>query len=92
MEVEAGTGFFTARVVDALKRLGVEATMYALDASPAMLRALVERLLSVTSILGAAEDIRGSLAYARRFIDVPDEFNAVLHPAATSLPGGGAGL
>jgi len=77
LDVGAGSGFFTVKVVDKLRRYLPEAAFYAMDLTPAMLRVLVRKTSEVTPFLGIAENIRGSVKHARKYLKVPEKFDAI---------------
>jgi len=76
LDVGAGSGFFTMAVVEKLRQHLPEASFYAMDITPAMLRVLARKTSQVTPFLGVAENIRGSLEHARRCLKVPERFDA----------------
>jgi len=77
LDVGAGSGFFTLAVVEKLRQHLPEASFYAMDITPAMLRLLARKTSQVTPFLGVAENIRGSLEHARRHLKVPEKFDAI---------------
>ncbi|MFQ5999401.1 MAG: methyltransferase domain-containing protein [Candidatus Bathyarchaeia archaeon] len=77
LDVGAGSGFFTVRVVDKLRRHLPEASFYAMDITPAMLRVLARKTSQITPFLGVAENIRGSVEHARRYLKIPKKFDAI---------------
>ncbi len=77
LDVGAGSGFFTMAVVEKLRRHLPEASFYAMDVTPAMLRVLARKTSQITPFLGVAENIRGSLEHARRYLKVPEKFDAI---------------
>lgn len=77
LDVGAGSGFFTTAVVEKLRQHLPEASFYAMDITPAMLRVLARKTSQITPFLGVAENFRGSLEYARRYLKVPEKFDAI---------------
>jgi ubiquinone/menaquinone biosynthesis C-methylase UbiE len=77
LDVGAGSGFFTLAVAEKLRQHLPEASFYAMDVTPAMLRLLVRKTSQVTPFLGVAENIRGSLEYASRYLRVSERFDAI---------------
>lgn len=77
LDVGAGSGFFTIRVVDKLRRYLPEAVFYAMDLTPAMLQVLARKTSQITPFLGVAENVRGSVEHARKYLDIPEKFDAI---------------
>ena len=77
LDVGAGSGFFTMKVVDKLRRHLPEAAFYAMDLTPAMLRVLARKSSKVTPFLGVAENIQGSVEHTRKYLNIPEKFDAV---------------
>lgn len=77
LDVGAGSGFFTMRVVDKLRSHLPEAAFFAMDLTPAMLQVLAEKTSNITLFLGVAENIRGSVEHARRYLGIPEKFDAI---------------
>jgi len=77
LDVGAGSGFFTVRVVNELRRYLPKASFYAMDLTPAMLKVLARKTSEITPFLGIAENIRGSVEHARRHLNIPEKFDAV---------------
>jgi len=77
LDVGAGSGFFTVKVVDKLRRHLPEASFYAMDLTPAMLKVLVRKTSEVTPFLGVAENVRGSVEHARKYLSIPEKFDAI---------------
>ncbi len=74
LDLGSGTGFFTVRVAEKLRKLAPDLEVYAMDATPSMLKVLVNKYKKVTPIIGVAEDVRGSLNFSSGFMDLPSEF------------------
>ncbi|MEM3726425.1 MAG: class I SAM-dependent methyltransferase [Candidatus Bathyarchaeia archaeon] len=77
LDVGAGTGFFTVKVYRKLRERLPKVRFYALDATPAMLTALEKRGVGIVPFVGIAESIKGSINEARKFFEIPHEFDAV---------------
>lgn len=77
LDVGAGSGFFTVRVVDKLRKRLPRASFYAMDLTPTMLKILAKKTSEVTPFLGIAENIRGSIEQAKRYLNIPEKFDAV---------------
>jgi len=77
LDVGAGSGFFTTKVFDKLRRHLSELAFYAMDLTPAMLKVLAGKAPEVTLFLGMAENIRGSVEQASRYLNIPDKFDAI---------------
>jgi len=78
LDVGAGSGFFTVKVVDKLRRHLPTASFYAMDLTPAMLRVLARKTSEITPFLGVAENILGSVKHARKYLHIPERFDAIL--------------
>lgn len=76
LDVGAGSGFFTIRVASELKKQLPNALFYAMDATPALLRAVTKTDI-ITPFFGIAENIQGSINKAKQYADVPEQFDAV---------------
>jgi SAM-dependent methyltransferase len=78
LDAGAGSGFFTRRVDQALRAKGLRPRMYALDATPAMLRALAAKPdLRAVPFLGLLEDLEGSVREARAHQPLPEAFDGL---------------
>jgi len=77
LDVGAGSGFFTVKIVDKVSRHLPEATFYAMDLTPAMLRVLARKTPEITPFLGVAENVRGSVEQARKYLNIPEKFDAI---------------
>jgi len=77
LDVGAGSGYFTARVSDKLKKLLPQASFYAMDATPAMLSVLAKKRGGVIPFFGIAENISGSIKSANKYAQIPTQFDAV---------------
>jgi SAM-dependent methyltransferase len=77
LDVGAGSGFFTTKVVDRVRRHLPEAAFYAMDLTPAMLWRLARKAPEITLFLGVAEDVRGSVEQAKRYLNIPERFDAI---------------
>jgi SAM-dependent methyltransferase len=77
LDVGAGSGFFTAKIAQKINRVVPNVAFYAMDATPAMLLALVKKKVGITSFLGVAENIQASIKEARAYAEIPAKFDAV---------------
>jgi ubiquinone/menaquinone biosynthesis C-methylase UbiE len=77
LDVGAGSGFFTTKVADKVRRHLPEAAFYAMDPTPAMLRVLARKTPEITPFLGVAENVRGSVEYARKYLNITEKFEAI---------------
>ena len=77
LDVGAGSGFFTAKIVERVNRTVSNVAFYAMDATPAMLLALAKKKAGITPFLGVAENIEASIKEARAYAEIPDKFDAV---------------
>jgi len=77
LDIGAGTGFFTVRLYDRVRRRFPKVNFYAMDATPAMLMSLEKKRVGITLFVGLAENIEGSVKEARRYFDIPFRFDAV---------------
>jgi len=53
------------------------ASLYAMDATPAMLLALAKKKENISPFFGIAENIAGSIENAKKYAAVPKRFDAV---------------
>jgi ubiquinone/menaquinone biosynthesis C-methylase UbiE len=77
LDVGAGTGFFTIKIAQKLQKELSEASFYALDITPAMLRVLAKKTTQITPFIGVAENISTSLNLARKYLKISEKFDAV---------------
>jgi len=77
LDVGAGSGFFTTKVVDRVRRHLPEAAFYAMDLTPAMLCGLARKAPEITPFLGVAEDVRESVKQAKKYLNIPEKFDAI---------------
>jgi len=77
LDVGAGSGFFTVKVFDKMRQYLPEAAFYAMDLTPAMLQVLARKTSEITPFLGIAENIRGSVKHARKYLNIPEKFDAI---------------
>jgi len=77
LDVGAGSEFFTVKIADKLRRYMPNASFYAMDITPSMLRVLKRKTGKVIPFLGVAEDIAGGIKYARRYMEIPEKFDAL---------------
>ena len=76
LDIGAGSGFFTARIAENVKRKVPNAKFFAMDATPAMLTALSKKNPTITPFLGIAENIEASIAEAKTYAEIPTRFDA----------------
>lgn len=77
LDVGAGSGFFTVRVKEKFQQRVPQASFYAMDLTPAMLRNLAKKNADIVPFLGAAEDLSGSLSFARNYLEMPSNFDII---------------
>ncbi|MBC7129971.1 methyltransferase domain-containing protein, partial [Candidatus Bathyarchaeota archaeon] len=77
LDVGAGSGFFTLRIFKKLRRHLPNASFYAMDLTPAMLNVLARKTSEITPFLGVAENIKGSMEHARKYLNIPEKFDAI---------------
>lgn len=77
LDMGAGSGFFTTRIVHKLRENLPHASFYAMDATPQMLLALARKTDLITPFFGIAENIPRSIQKAKRYAKVPRQFDAV---------------
>lgn len=77
LDAGAGSGFFTIKVVEKLRQYLQNASYFAMDLTPAMLRILARKSREITPFLGVAENVRGSVEQARKYLNIPRKFDAV---------------
>jgi len=77
LDVGSGSGFFTVKVVDKIHDHIPQASFYAMDITPVMLSVLTRKTSEITPFLGIAENIAGSIEYARSYLGVPSKFDAI---------------
>lgn len=77
LDVGAGSGFFTIKVIEKLRQHLQNASYFAMDLTPAMLRVLERKTREITPFIGVAENVRGSVEQARKYLNIPWKFDAV---------------
>jgi len=77
LDVGAGSGFFTVKVVKKIRCYLPKASFYAMDITPAMLLALTQKATEITPFLGIAENIAESITHAKKYLKIPSKFDAV---------------
>jgi SAM-dependent methyltransferase len=77
LDVGAGSGLFTTKIADKMRRKLPEASFYAMDATPIMLKIIAKKASEVHPFLGVAENITKSIKIARKHINLPLKFDAV---------------
>lgn len=77
LDVGAGTGFFTERIITKIYARLPSVNFYAMDLTPAMLLALAKKKMKITPFIGTAENIKGSVKEARKYASPPYKFDAI---------------
>ncbi len=77
LDVGAGSGMFTMGVAKKLHLQLPKASFYALDLTPIMLKLIAEKTKEIIPFIGVAENITGSIKYARKYFKIPIKFDAV---------------
>jgi SAM-dependent methyltransferase len=77
LDVGAGSGLFTIEVAEEVQRYLPKASFYAMDITPAMLSILVRKTSKIIPFLGIAENIAGSIEYARKYLEIPKRFDTI---------------
>lgn len=80
--VGAGTGSLTRRVEEGLRGRGLRPRLFAMDATPAMLRALGGKPMRCVAFLGLLEDLEGSVREARALQPLPQLFDGAFSALA----------
>lgn len=82
LDAGAGSGFFTRRAAEALRARGLRPRMFAMDATPAMLRALGSKPFQAVPFLGLLEDLEGSVREAAKVQPLPALFDGAMSTLA----------
>lgn len=77
LDVGAGSGFFTMKVAEKLRFSLPGTKFFAMDLTPAMLSSLAKKKAAITPFIGVAENIEGSIEQARKYLKIPERFDAV---------------
>jgi SAM-dependent methyltransferase len=77
LDVGAGSGFFTTKIARKIRAEFPTVSLYAMDLTPTMLLSLVKKKANVTPFIGIAENIKDSIAEARKFFKIPYKFDAI---------------
>jgi len=77
LDVGAGSGLFTVKVAEKVKKKLPKASFYAMDATPIMLKMIAQKTSEVQPFLGVAENISKSVQIARKSLNLPLKFDAV---------------
>lgn len=77
LDVGAGTGFFTVKIVKKIRDRLPKVSFYAMDITPAMLLSLEKKNADITPFIGIAENIEGSIKDARKHFRLPHKFDAI---------------
>ncbi|KLO21667.1 MULTISPECIES: class I SAM-dependent methyltransferase [unclassified Marinitoga] len=82
LDVAAGSGFFTEKIIMNLKEKGISVDPYALDLTPSMLNRLEER--NIKTIWGIAERIKDSILISNDYYKEkkPEKFDVVISTLA----------
>lgn len=77
LDIGAGSGFFTTRIIKMLSQLGITANAYGLDVTPGMLRILETK--GIRPIWGTSEKILESIKLARTHVgeNIPEKFDII---------------
>jgi ubiquinone/menaquinone biosynthesis C-methylase UbiE len=78
LDVGAGSGFFTIRVMNKIHEKFPKTIFYAMDASPTMLSILSKKTDKIMSFIGIAENIVGSIEQAKKHFEMPQKFDAII--------------
>jgi SAM-dependent methyltransferase len=82
LDLGAGSGFFTHRVAEGLRARGLRPRLFAMDATPAMLRALGRKPFPIVPVLGLLEDVEGSVREAAKVQPLPALFDGAFSTLA----------
>jgi SAM-dependent methyltransferase len=77
LDVGAGSGYFTINVANLIQRHSPQTSFYAMDITPAMLSTIVRKTTKITPFLGVAENVKDSIKFARKYVEVPDKFDVI---------------
>jgi ubiquinone/menaquinone biosynthesis C-methylase UbiE len=77
LDVGAGTGVFTVKIVEKVRNRFPNVSFYAMDVTPAMLISLAKKKSKITPFVGIAENIKESIKEARKYFAIPYKFDAV---------------
>ncbi len=77
LDVGAGSGFFTIKVMEEIHRSMPDVRFYAMDVTPTMLSILAKKTSKITPFLGVAENIVGGVEHAQGYLEVPRKFDAL---------------
>lgn len=77
LDVGAGTGYFTIKIAQKLRKNLAKASFYAMDVTPAMLRVLVRRTADILPFIGTVENVSASIRLAKKHLKIPERFDAV---------------
>ena len=77
LDVGAGSGFFTIKVAEKLSQHLTEVSFYTMDITPAMLKVLARKATNIVPFLGIAENITESIKHARKYLNIPEKFDAI---------------
>ena len=77
LDVGAGSGLFTKRVAQNLRKKLPNTSFYAMDITPAMLKMLEKKTSGIVPFLGVAENIAQSIRLASKCLNIPAKFYAI---------------
>jgi SAM-dependent methyltransferase len=77
LDIGAGSGLFTAKIAEKIHNKLPEASFYAMDLTPALLLSLAKKKTDITPFVGVAENIKDSITEARKYLKIPQRFDAV---------------
>jgi ubiquinone/menaquinone biosynthesis C-methylase UbiE len=76
LDVGAGSGFFTAKIMKSIQVDSPTTSFYAMDLTPAMLHSLAKKSQRIAPFIGMAENIQGSIKEAKKHFSIPTKFDA----------------
>jgi SAM-dependent methyltransferase len=78
LDVGAGTGLLTEKIMDKIRSRVPNASFFAMDLTPDMLKILASKRKDVIPIVGIVERIRDSVLYSSRYFALPDKFDVII--------------
>ncbi len=78
LDVGAGTGLLTEKIMDRIRSFLPNASFFAMDLTPDMLKVLASRRRDIIPIIGIMEKIRESVLYSSRYFALPDKFDVII--------------
>jgi len=76
LDVGAGSGFFTAKIMKSIQVDSPTTSFYAMDLTPAMLHMLTKKSQKIKPFIGIAENIQSSIKEAKKHFNIPTKFDA----------------